>query len=209
MKNNFPMNKLDVHHIPKSFADYLAYGVVKCLRFIADSFFANRYGHRAVVLETVAGVPGMVGGMLQHLKSLRRCKDDGGWIKILLEEAENERMHLMTFIEIAQPNWFERLLIVIVQMTFFAGYFILYVVSPKVSHRLVSYLEEEAVYSYTQYLAEVENGKVENIPAPAIAIKHWNLPPDTRLKDLIIIIRNDEAGHRDKNHEFAQKLSGK
>lgn len=77
------------------------------MRFFADAFFAKRYGHRAVVLETVAGVPGMVGGMLQHLKSLRRCKDDQGWIKILLDEAENERMHLMTFIEIAQPNWLE------------------------------------------------------------------------------------------------------
>ena len=42
--------------------------------------------------------------MLIHLKSLRKIEDDKGWIKTLLEEAENERMHLMTFIHIAKPT---------------------------------------------------------------------------------------------------------
>lgn len=60
----------------------------------------------AMLLETVAAVPGMVGGMLLHLKSLRRFEHSGGWIKALLEEAENERMHLMTFIELSQPKWY-------------------------------------------------------------------------------------------------------
>jgi ubiquinol oxidase len=73
------------------------------MRFFADTFFAKRYGHRAVVLETVAAVPGMVGGVLQHLRALRRMEGDRGWIHLLLDEAENERMHLMTFIQIAQP----------------------------------------------------------------------------------------------------------
>ena len=209
MKHKKPDIAFDFHHIPKSFSDYFAYGIVKFLRFFADSFFAKRYGHRAVVLETVAGVPGMVGGMLQHLKSLRRCQDDEGWIKTLLEEAENERMHLMTFIEIAHPSWLERMLIVSVQFAFFFAYFILYVISPKISHRLVSYLEEEAVYSYTQYLAEVENGFIENIPAPKIAIEYWKLPEDARLKELIIAVRRDEAAHRDTNHHFANELSSK
>ncbi len=53
------------------------------------------------MLETVAGVPGMVGGLWQHLTALRKMRDDEGWIRTLLDEAENERMHLMTFIEIA------------------------------------------------------------------------------------------------------------
>jgi len=35
--------------------------VTKFLRLFADTFFAKRYGHRAVVLETVAAVPGMSG----------------------------------------------------------------------------------------------------------------------------------------------------
>jgi len=40
-----------------------------------------------VVLETVAAVPSMVGGALQHLKSLRSIKSDDGWTKVLLDEA--------------------------------------------------------------------------------------------------------------------------
>ena len=85
----------------ENISDAFALSMTKFFRFIADTFFAKRYGHRAVVLETVAAVPGMVAGMLIHLKSLRKMEDDRGWIKILLDEAENERMHLMTFIHVA------------------------------------------------------------------------------------------------------------
>ena len=49
----------------------IAMSMTMFFRFIADTFFAKRYGHRAVVLETVAGVPGMVAGMWLHMKSLR------------------------------------------------------------------------------------------------------------------------------------------
>ena len=87
---------LERHYKAKGFSDRVAYGFVKFLRFFADIFFAKRYGHRAVVLETVAAVPGMVAGSLQHLHALRRMESDRGWISTLLEEAENERMHLMT-----------------------------------------------------------------------------------------------------------------
>ena len=71
------------HQKPSCFRDCCAFRFVKILRFFADTFFAKRYGHRAVVLETVAAVPGMVGGLLQHLKSLRRMADDNGLIKTL------------------------------------------------------------------------------------------------------------------------------
>jgi len=54
----------------------VAFGLTKVLRFFADSCVAKRYGHRAVVLETVAAVPGMVGGMVRHMRSLRRLEDD-------------------------------------------------------------------------------------------------------------------------------------
>src|SRR6056300_2066329 len=97
------------HRTPANMSDHVALIITKILRFFADTFFAKRYGHRAVVLETVAAVPGMVGGMWIHLTCLRKMESDRGWIKILLDEAENERMHLMTFIEIAQPKWYERL----------------------------------------------------------------------------------------------------
>ena len=197
---------LDIHVKPRTISDKIAYGFVRFLRFFADTFFAKRYGHRAVVLETVAAVPGMVGGLWQHLTALRKMRDDEGWIRILLDEAENERMHLMTFIEIAQPNWFERMLIMIVQFFFYNAYFFLYLLAPRTAHRVVGYFEEEAVISYTQYLKEVEEGRHENVPAPQIAIDYWQLDKDARLRDVIIAVRADEAEHRDVNHSFVDEL---
>ena len=98
-----PFIDLTVPHKAVGFSDHFALGFTKLLRLCADTFFAKRYGHRAVVLETVAAVPGMVGATINHLKCLRRMSDDNGWIRTLMEEAENERMHLMTFVEIAKP----------------------------------------------------------------------------------------------------------
>lgn len=197
---------LETHYQPKNLSDSVALAITKCLRFFADAFFSGRYGHRAVVLETVAAVPGMVGGAIQHLKSLRLMKSDDGWIKTLLDEAENERMHLMTFIEIAQPSWFERALIIIAQGIFYNLFFLLYLVSSKTAHRLVAYFEEEAVYSYTEYLAGIENGTYPNVSAPQIAIDYWGLPTDATLRDVVIAVRQDEMNHRDVNHDFANVL---
>ena len=201
------MIKRIIHHEAESFSDYFALVCTKFLRVFADTFFAGRYGHRAVVLETVAGVPGMVGGTLQHLKSLRRIENDQGWIKTLLDEAENERMHLMTFIEIAKPNAFERFLIILAQGIFYNLFFLLYLISSKTAHRLVGYFEEEAVYSYTEYLQGIQEGKYENIPAPQIAIDYWHLKKDARLSDVVIAVREDEMNHRDVNHYFSNQLN--
>jgi len=203
------MVNLDIHHKPENLSDKVALAFTKLLRFIADTFFKKKYGHRAVVLETVAAVPGMVGGMLIHLKSLRRIKEDKGWIKTLLDEAENERMHLMTFINIAQPTLFERFLIMFAQFIFIVFYLMVYIISPRTAHRIVGYFEEEAVISYTQYLEEVESGKIENVKAPKIAIDYWNLPLNSTLKDVIKVVRDDEAGHRDLNHSYANILNNK
>jgi ubiquinol oxidase len=199
---------LDRHKTPEGLSDRIALGIVKVMRLFADAFFSRRYGHRAVVLETVAAVPGMVGGLLQHLKALRHIREDQGWIRELLDEAENERMHLMTFIHIAKPSLFERALIMVGQAIFFNTYFFLYLFAPKTAHRVVGYLEEEAVVSYTSYLAQVDSGAAENVPAPEIAIAYWKLAPDARLRDVIIAVRADEAKHRDVNHGFADALAG-
>jgi ubiquinol oxidase len=198
---------LSRHHEPQNLSDRFALGCVKLLRFVADTFFAKRYGHRAIVLETVAAVPGMVGGALQHLSSLRRMSDDQGWIRALLDEAENERMHLLTFVHIAQPSRFERALILLTQGVFYNAFFVLYLISARTAHRIVGYFEEEAVVSYTQYLEEIDAGRHENVPAPQIAIDYWKLAPDARLRDVVLAIRNDEAGHRNVNHDFADSLT--
>jgi ubiquinol oxidase len=205
--HDFQSETLHVHHVPNSIPDRIALRMVKSMRFFADRFFAKRYGHRAVVLETVAAVPGMVGGLLQHLSAIRHIRDDQGWIKELIDEADNERMHLMTFIKIAEPSRFERFLIMAAQLIFYNLYFFLYLLAPKTAHRVVGYLEEEAVVSYTHYLAEIDAGRVENEAAPQIAIKYWNLPATARLRDVVLVVRADEAHHRDTNHHFANQLA--
>lgn len=196
------------HYPPKDTSDRAALALVKFFRVFADLFFQKRYGHRAVVLETVAAVPGMVGGLLQHLKALRHIRDDEGWIKELLDEAENERMHLMTFVEISRPTTAERILIMITQAIFYNFYFFMYLLFPKTAHRFVGYLEEEAVSSYTHYLEEIDAGRLENTEAPAIAINYWQLTQNARLRDVVLVVRADEARHCDTNHTFADDLAG-
>ncbi|HEY9235653.1 MAG TPA: alternative oxidase [Phenylobacterium sp.] len=197
-----------LHHQPAGLSDRVALGFTKLLRFCADTFFAKRYGHRAVVLETVAAVPGMVGATINHLKCLRRMCDDRGWIKTLMDEAENERMHLMTFIEVAKPTLFERFVIVAVQWVFYLFFFMLYLVSSKTAHRVVGYFEEEAVISYTHYLAEIDEGRSPNVPAPELAKRYWGLPETATLRDVVLVVRADEAHHRDVNHGYANELAG-
>ena len=193
---------------PKNFSDYFALSMTKFFRFVADTFFAKRYGHRAVVLETIAGVPRVVAGMLIHLRSLRKMQTGyGNQIREMLAEAENERMHLMFFIEIAKPNIFERFLVILAQGIFMSFYFFMYIFFPKTSHRMIGYFEDEAVKSYTEYLDLVQNGKVMNIKAPQIAIDYYNLKKDARLSDLIISVRADEMHHADVNHSYADNLN--
>ena len=197
-----------VQHAPGGLPDHFARTVTRLLRYLADTLFAKRYGHRAVVLETVAAVPGMVGATLTHLQCLRRMVDDEGWIRTLLEEAENERMHLMTFITIAKPTAFERWLVLFAQCIFYVCFFVLYLVSARTAHRLVGYFEEEAVLSYTLYLAEIDAGRLPNLPAPAIAKAYWMLGDDATLRDVLLVVRADEAHHRDVNHSRASQLAG-
>lgn len=133
------------------------------VRFTRASFdFVTRYNenkmtpskwlNRAIFLETVAGVPGMVGGMSRHMKSLRTLQPDNGWIHNLLEEAENERTHLFIFLKLKEPSIFFKLMITGAQGIFYNLYFLSYLLSPKICHRFVGYLEEEAVHTYTVLL---------------------------------------------------------
>ncbi|MDA9750678.1 alternative oxidase [Gammaproteobacteria bacterium] len=194
---------------PRNFSDYFALSMTKFFRLIADTFFAKRYGHRAVVLETIAGVPGMVAGMVIHLRSLRHMKTGYGYrIREMLAEAENERMHLMFFVEIAKPNTFERLLVLSAQGFFMTFYFFMYILFPKTSHRMIGYFEDEAVKSYTEYLDQVENGTTLNINAPELAIDYYGLPKNAKLSDLIKCVRADEMHHSSVNHSYADDFDG-
>ena len=188
-------------------SDWFAKTMTKFFRFVADTFFAKRYGHRAVVLETIAGVPGIVAGVWLHMKSLRKMEAGlGPKIREMMAEAENERMHLMIFIDIANPTWFERWLVLIAQGIFLVFYFFLFVFFPKTAHRMIHYFEEEAVKSYTEYLKMVESGEVENIPAPQLAIEYYGMKKSAKLSDLIKKVRADEAHHAKINYKYSEGL---
>ena len=185
-------------------SDSFARSMTMFFRFIADTFFAKRYGHRAVVLETIAGVPGMVAGVWLHAKSLRKMKT--GWgpkIREMMEEAENERMHLMIFIDIAQPTWLERWIVLLAQFVFIIFYTLLYIFFPKTAHRMIHYFEEEAVVSYTNYLHMISSGQTEDVPAPQIAIEYYGLQGDAGLSDVIVKVREDEKHHAKVNYNYS------
>lgn len=191
-------------------SDFFAMAMTKFFRFFADAFFAKRYGHRAVVLETIAGVPGMVGGMLLHMRSLRKMeRGNGTMIHELLAEAENERKHLMFFIEIAKPNWFERRLIFVAQFVFFIFYAFMYIFFTRTAHKMIAYFEEEAVRSYTEYLHMIENNQIDNVAAPQIAIEYYGLMKSARLNHMVQCVRDDEAKHASANHRFAEVVSNR
>ncbi|KAI0699106.1 alternative oxidase [Cytidiella melzeri] len=166
----------------------------------------HQWMNRILFLESIAGVPGMVAATLRHLRSLRLMKRDSGWIHTLLEEAENERMHLMTFMTIRQPSIWLRGLVLGAQGVFYNMFFFSYLLSPRACHRFVGYLEEEAVRTYTHCINEVEAGRVpgwENKPAPMIAKEYWRLKDDATLLDVIYAVRSDETTHRFVNHSLA------
>lgn len=185
-------------------SDKFARSMTAFFRFIADTFFAKRYGHRAVVLETIAGVPGIVAGVWLHMKSLRKMEAGlGPKIREMMSEAENERMHLMIFIDIAKPTWLERWLVLIAQGIFLVFYFFLFILFPKTAHRMIHYFEREAVVSYTHYLHMVDSGQTENIPATKLAKQYYNLKDDATLRDIIIKIRADEEKHAEVNYRYS------
>lgn len=193
------------HFVPRKASDAVALYLVKFFRAFADVYFQNRYVDRATLVETVAAVPGIVGGLFRHLYSLRNLEDNGGSIHKLLREAENERQHLLTFMALKKCSVLDRLLIRLGQAFFFNFYFAFYLLFPRTAHRFVGYLEEEAIRSYDCFEKEIAEGRIENVPAPQIAIEYWKLPGDARLLDVVRAIRADEAAHRDANHSMADR----
>ncbi|KAJ6096920.1 hypothetical protein N7486_007666 [Penicillium sp. IBT 16267x] len=169
-----------------------------------DKMTEEKWLRRFIFLESVAGVPGMVAGMLRHLKSLRQMRRDNGWIETLLEEAYNERMHLLTFLQLAQPTPLMRFMVLGAQCVFFTGFSVAYLISPQICHRFVGYLEEEAVITYSKAISDLDNGRLprwESLRAPDMAVRYWEMPVDRRcMRSLLLYVRADEAKHCEVNH---------
>lgn len=202
------------HRTPQKFVDKMAYYTVKTMRtgfdvmsrFNSGTRDEKKWLQRIIFLETVAGVPGMVAAMTRHLHSLRRLRRDYGWIHTLLEEAENERMHLMTALQLKQPSSLFRLGVILTQGVFVTLFSGSYLISPRFCHRFVGYLEEEAVKTYTKCLEDIEYGALKHWqtqPGPEVAITYWRMNTNATMKDVILAIRADEAHHRVVNHTLA------
>ncbi|KAG8780387.1 hypothetical protein FRC12_023095 [Ceratobasidium sp. 428] len=117
------------------------------------------------------------------------CRD-AGWIHTLLEEAENERMHLMTFMSLKKPSIWFRGLILAAQGAFYNVFCLGYLVPHKSAHCFVEFLGEEAVVTYTKYIAEIELSR----------LPEWK---DIILLNVIRVVRADESAHRFVNHSLA------
>lgn len=212
------MDNVEVtHRPPRDWVDRLSLLTVKTLRLgfdvLSGYIFKKRMGtmserdwiRRIMFLETVAGVPGMVGGMVRHLESLRRMKRDYGWIHALLAEAENERMHLLIALKLRNPGLGFRAMVLGGQAFFLTYYAIAYLICPRYCHRFVGYLEEEAVITYSSLIQDIDDGKLPmfaNMKAPKFAIRYYNISKDAMIRDVFNCIRMDESSHRDTNHHF-------
>lgn len=203
------------HYSTRGWEDRLALFAVNAVRSLFDALSGythapggmteSKYLTRAIFLETVAAVPGMVASMSRHFESLRLMRRDNGWIHTLIGEAENERMHLLTFLAIRKPGLFVRAAVLVTQGVFFNAFFLAYILRPSLCHRFVGYLEEEAVRTYTHMIADLDAGHLPNwktMAAPPIAVKYWRLPKEALMRDVLLAIRADEAIHRDVNHVF-------
>lgn len=223
---NYSKDELNIkitHLEPQTFKDRLALSAVKGVRFMFDKATGWKYGNltpeiilqRIIFLETIAAVPGMVAAVVRHFKSLRKMTRDGGMMQMFLDEANNERMHLLTFVRMRDPSKLFRATVIASQFGFGTVFGLAYVISPKFCHRFVGYVEEEACDTYTKIIKSIETAEEGNPlaewktqRAPRIARSYWKLGEEGTVLDLMYAVRADEAEHRDVNHVCSSMVDG-
>ncbi|KAJ3105334.1 hypothetical protein HDU97_008231 [Phlyctochytrium planicorne] len=135
---------------------------------------SNSWFRRFIFLETLSSVPGFMGSMIRHIRSLKSLQDDKGWIPTLLDDTENHRAHLMSWMMVGKPGAIMTTCVVITQGLFYQSFFVVYAVSQQTVHRFLTFVAEDSVKTYTICLEDVENGKIQdwkNRPAPKQAIE--------------------------------------
>ncbi len=210
------------HVEPQTMSDKLALGAVKLVRLGFDAatgwngeITKKKVLQRVIFLETIAAVPGMTAAIIRHFKSLRSMERDGGLINMFLEEATNERMHLLTFVNMKDPSLLFRAAVIGSQFGFGSAFLLAYILSPKFCHRFVGYVEEEACSTYTKIIHAIENAPEgsdlanwRTEKAPKIGISYWHLGENGTVLDLMYAVRADEAEHRDVNHQVVEMKPG-
>merc|ERR1712217_152388 len=164
-------------------------------------------------MGSFAGVPGFMAAMFRHFRSLRTLHRDHGWIHTLLEEAENERMHLLVCMKMFEATFITRILVLASQVFMTPFLAALYTVNPPSVHRFVGYLEETACVTYANIIHQVETPGTPlhkawaHLPAPDVAIHYWMLPKNAMWVDALKCMFADETNHRDVDHTFAMMQS--
>jgi hypothetical protein len=221
--NQDDLNIKMVHTKPENFMDRVALNTAKSIRYLFDKATGWEYGnltksmilHRVIYLETIAAVPGMVAAIVRHFRSLRSMQRDGGMMQMFLDEANNERMHLLSFVRLKDPNRLFRAAVIAGQFGFGSVFLLGYVISPKFCHRFVGYVEEEACSTYTKIIEAIEAApegselaEWKTEPAPRIARSYWKLGEQGNVLQLMYAVRADEAEHRDVNHLCSDMKEG-
>lgn len=210
------------HFQPETISDKLALTATKLVRFGFDTatgwnseITQQKVLQRVIFLETIAAVPGMTAAIIRHFSSLRQMERDGGLINMFLEEATNERMHLLTFVTMKDPSYLFRAAVIGSQFAFGTGFLLAYIISPNFCHRFVGYVEEEACSTYTKIIDAIEKAPEgsdlaawRTEKAPNLAIAYWHLGEDGTVLDVMKAVRADEAEHRDVNHSVVGMQSG-
>jgi hypothetical protein len=209
-------------HQPVSFSDKLMHGIMYYGLYHPFNFVTgyspkdptpSSLVWRLIVLESFAGVPGFVAAGVRHFRSLRVLQRDYGWIHTLLEEAENERMHLLVCLRMFEASPITRFMCISAQLAMTPFLLAVYMVNPKAGHRFVGYLEQTACTTYHNVIQHIETPGTKlhkewaHLPAPGIAIGYWKLDDDAKWVDALKCIYADETHHRDVNHTFASMES--
>ncbi|GAB5365244.1 hypothetical protein AAMO2058_001040600 [Amorphochlora amoebiformis] len=205
-------------HTPETWTDKAMHFLVKRVLYNGFNWItgfdktnptARSCAWRLIILESVAGVPGMVAAGMRHFRSLRTLRRDYGWIHTLLEEAENERMHLLVCLKMFGAGIFTRTMVISAQYSMVGFLSLTYLVNPKALHRFVGYLEETASQTYFDLIKCTEtpgthlHREWNNLKAPTLAINYWKMKEDAMWIDVLKNLFADETNHRDVNHTFA------
>lgn len=209
------------HHKPQTYADHfmhnLMYGLYHGFNFFTGYKQVNpsvaSIEWRLIVLESIAGVPGFVAAGFRHFGCLRTLQRDNGWIATLLEEAENERMHLLLCLSKFEAGALTRIMVITAQMVMVPILITVYAIHPRSMHRFVGYLEETACKTYVNIIDHVETPGTHlniawyDLDAPDMAKGYYKLPENAKFVDCLKCMCADESHHRDVNHTFADMNS--
>src|SRR3989338_1266912 len=126
-------------------------------------------------LEAIASIPPLVIGVMKHFSFILKMEKQVCFeSNELFEEAENERMHLMIWMQVCKPTKLDRVLVFLSQVNFTWFIILSYWISPNFVNKLLEFLEESSIDSYTDFMKDIEAGKYAHIPVPPIALEYYH-----------------------------------